>query len=97
MKFWEAMKIVDEGGKVRRRNSIYIGYVAKSIKLRFEGFGLSLFDDEGKENYYEIRVGGNFPDCGNWYDFFATDWEEVVEPVIQPSELKAYWENIDGF
>ena len=90
MRFWQAMKIVDEGGKVRRKGWVDLDrYVQKMA----DGI-VDVVDDETSYPLHDFMDEG---------DIEAEDWE-VVDPaptgreeVMLPNELKLYNENIDGF
>lgn len=93
MRFWQAMKIVDEGGKVRRKDwRVYLARWTYSIYV---------YDTKaGSKDYIPMYNTDEFIMSD---DMTAEDWE-VVDPtptgreeVMLPNELKLYNENIDGF
>ena len=97
MRFWQAMKIVDEGRKVRRKDwRVYLARWTYSIYV---------YDTKaGSKDYIPMYNTDEFIMSD---DMTAEDWE-VVEPapthtligrgkVMTYDELKLYNENIDGF
>jgi len=65
MKFWQAMKIVDEGGKVRRKRW---GTEVPNVYLSPDGF--VSFDTLVEKDYEPTATA-----------LVANDWEEVVDTV----------------
>lgn len=70
MKFWEAMKIVDEGGKVRRLNwTIFIQKVESRVYCM----------EKVHDGFYQT---GEYIDTFiSSFDLAASDWVEVVDGV----------------
>ena len=91
MKFWAAMKIIDEGGKVRRKD--WGNYLA------IWTYSIHFWEKVGGKWHPMYQAD----DCLTSNDMMAEDWE-VVDPaptgreeVMLPNELKLYNDNIDGF
>jgi len=67
MKYWQAMRIVDEGGKVRRKDWVI-------FILKHEG---RIYCMEKVHDSY-IQTGEYIETFASSFDMLATDWVEVV-------------------